>query len=100
MSHMPEEALELALNLLSVQRPEGNAMHQYAPLALAEDNGNEANAGDSREKKGVLDEHGKPADTRSPDQKRSMLKLLEDLKKDYPKALNVGHNTFSSKAYP
>ena len=61
MSHMPEEALELALNLLSVQRPEGNAMHQYAPLALAEDNGNEANAGDSREKKGVLDENGNPA---------------------------------------
>jgi cellobiose phosphorylase len=58
---MPEEALELALNLLSVQRPEGNAMHQYAPLALAEDNGNEANAGDSREKKGVLDENGNPA---------------------------------------
>lgn len=61
MSHMPEEALELAKNLLSVQRPEGNAMHQYAPLALAEDNGNEANAGDSREKKGKLDEDGKPA---------------------------------------
>lgn len=60
MSHMPEEALELARNLLSVQRPEGNAMHQYAPLALAEDTGNEANAGDSREKKGVLDENGNP----------------------------------------
>ena len=58
MSHMPEEALVLAKNLLSVQRPEGNAMHQYAPLALEEDTGNEANAGDSREKKGVLDEHG------------------------------------------
>ena len=61
MSHMPEEALQLAKNLLSVQRPEGNAMHQYAPLALEEDNGNEANAGDSREKKGVLDENGNPA---------------------------------------
>lgn len=61
MSHMPEEALVLAKNLLSVQRPEGNAMHQYAPLALEEDTGNEANAGDSREKAGVLDEKGKPA---------------------------------------
>lgn len=58
MSHMPEEALELAKNLLSVQRPEGNAMHQYAPLALAEDNGNEANEGDSREKASAIDEKG------------------------------------------
>ncbi len=50
MSHMPEEALELAKNLLSVQRPEGNAMHQYLPSKLALDEGDEANEGDSREK--------------------------------------------------
>ncbi|MFA6341525.1 MAG: glycosyl transferase [Fibrobacteraceae bacterium] len=50
MSHMPEEALELTKNLLSVQRPEGNAMHQYLPGRLASDSGDEANEGDSREK--------------------------------------------------
>ena len=50
MAHMPEEALELAKNLLSVQRPEGNAMHQYLPSKLLLDEGDEANEGDSREK--------------------------------------------------
>lgn len=50
MAHMPEEALELAKNLLSVQRPEGNAMHQYLPSKLDRDEGDEANEGDSREK--------------------------------------------------
>jgi cellobiose phosphorylase len=43
MSHMPEEARVLAENLLSVQLPAGNAMHQYFPLTM------EANEGDSRE---------------------------------------------------
>ncbi len=44
MSHMPEEARILAENLLSVQKEEGNAMHQYFPSTM------EANEGDSREK--------------------------------------------------
>ncbi len=44
MSHMPEEARVLAENLLSVQKEEGNAMHQYFPSTM------EANEGDSREK--------------------------------------------------
>lgn len=44
MSHMPEEARELAENLLSVQLEAGNAMHQYFPSSM------EANEGDSREK--------------------------------------------------
>lgn len=43
---------------------------------------------------------GKPADTRTPEQKRSMRQLLTDLKKDYPKAIIAGHNTFSTKACP
>ena len=43
MSHMPEEARVLAENLLSVQLPNGSAMHQYFPLTM------EANEGDSRE---------------------------------------------------
>ncbi len=34
MSHMPEEAIELALDLLSVQRRDGSAMHQYAPSTM------------------------------------------------------------------
>lgn len=44
MSHMPEEARELAENLLSVQKRDGSAMHQYFPSTM------EANEGDSREK--------------------------------------------------
>jgi len=44
MSHMPEEALRLAENLLSVQKRDGSAMHQYFPSTM------EANEGDAREK--------------------------------------------------
>ena len=44
MAHMPAEALELALKLLSVQRRDGSAMHQFNPLTM------EATEGDSREK--------------------------------------------------
>ncbi|GHV14318.1 glycosyl transferase [Fibrobacterales bacterium] len=44
MSHMPQEARELAENLLSVQKEDGSAMHQYFPSSM------EANEGDSREK--------------------------------------------------
>ncbi|MFQ3231132.1 GH36-type glycosyl hydrolase domain-containing protein [Reinekea sp.] len=43
MSHMPEEAREFLERLLSVQNPDGSAMHQYFPLTM------EANEGDSRE---------------------------------------------------
>jgi cellobiose phosphorylase len=42
MSHMPEEARVLAENLLSVQKIDGSAMHQYFPSTM------EANEGDSR----------------------------------------------------
>ena len=42
MSHMPEEARVLAENLLSVQKVDGSAMHQYFPSTM------EANEGDSR----------------------------------------------------
>jgi cellobiose phosphorylase len=44
MSHMPEEARILAENLLSVQKINGSAMHQYFPSTM------EANEGDAREK--------------------------------------------------
>ena len=49
---------------------------------------------------GGIDLDGKPADTRTPEQKQVMRRLLERLKKDYPKAIIVGHNTFSNKACP
>jgi N-acetyl-anhydromuramyl-L-alanine amidase AmpD len=49
---------------------------------------------------GGLDVNGKPADTRTPEQKRAMRELLEKLKKDFPRALIVGHNTFSNKDCP
>lgn len=40
---------------------------------------------------GGLDAEGKPADTRTPEQKKAMRELLEKLHKEYPKALIVGH---------
>lgn len=49
---------------------------------------------------GGLDVNGKPADTRTPEQKKAMRELLEKLKKDFPRALIVGHNTFSNKDCP
>ena len=49
---------------------------------------------------GGLDAKGKPADTRTPEQKKAMLNLLTELKKKYPNAVIVGHNEFSNKACP
>ena len=49
---------------------------------------------------GGLDEDGKPADTRTEAQKTALRELLEQLKKDHPNALILGHNTFSNKACP
>ena len=44
MAHMPAQAAELALKLLSVQRRDGSAMHQFNPLTMI------ASEGDSRER--------------------------------------------------
>ena len=49
---------------------------------------------------GGLDANGKPADTRTPEQKESMLNLLTELKKKYPHAIIVGHNTLCNKDCP
>ena len=49
---------------------------------------------------GGLDEDGRPADTRTPAQKQALRRLLEKLKRDYPQALVVGHNVFSTKPCP
>lgn len=46
MSNMPEKGKKLIVNLLSVQKPDGSAMHQYFPLTM------EANEGDSRGEEG------------------------------------------------
>lgn len=49
---------------------------------------------------GGLDANGKPADTRTEAQKRSMRTLLKQLKAKYPKALIMGHNVFADKSCP
>ena len=41
---------------------------------------------------GGLTADGTPADTRTEEQKVSLRRLLEELKKDYPKALILGHH--------
>ncbi|MGL1958469.1 MAG: glycosyl transferase [Colwellia sp.] len=52
MAHMPEEAREFVERLLSVQNPNGSAMHQYFPLTM------EANEGDSRDEAHLPDYYG------------------------------------------
>lgn len=44
---------------------------------------------------GGLDMNGRPADTRTPFQKRSLLALLRSLKADYPEAVIKGHRDLS-----
>ena len=52
--------------------------------------------------KGGVDTTNKPKDTRTPQQKESILKLLKELKKRYPKAIIQGHKDFPNvkKACP
>ena len=49
---------------------------------------------------GGCDKDMNPKDTRTDEQKRSFLILLEGLKSIYPKATIHGHNEFSDKACP
>ena len=42
-----------------------------------------------------LDENGRPADTRTPQQKQVMVALLRALKADYPQARICGHRDLS-----
>lgn len=49
---------------------------------------------------GGLDAEGRPADTRTEEQKTVMLILLQRLKARYPEARIAGHNEFSYKACP
>lgn len=51
---------------------------------------------------GGIDKSGKPKDTRTPEQKSSILKLLKELKKVFPNAKIQGHRDFPkvTKACP
>lgn len=49
---------------------------------------------------GGLDKDLNPKDTRTPEQKESLLDLLKTLKRLHPDATIHGHNEFSSKACP
>ncbi len=49
---------------------------------------------------GGLNEHGEPADTRTPQQKASLRRLLAHLKETYPKAKIHSHRDFANKACP
>ena len=49
---------------------------------------------------GGLDANSKPKDTRTPAQKESLLKLLKELKQNYPSATIHGHKEFANKACP
>lgn len=49
---------------------------------------------------GGLDQYGNPADTRTPQQKEALVKLLRELKVKYPNAKIYPHNKFAAKACP
>jgi N-acetylmuramoyl-L-alanine amidase len=49
---------------------------------------------------GGLDKQGKAKDTRTEEQKASLLKLLKQLKAMYPKAVIYGHRNFANKSCP
>ena len=50
---------------------------------------------------GGLDIRGQPADTRTPEQKAALRRLLDDLHQRYPRALVVGHHDLNpQKACP
>ena len=49
---------------------------------------------------GGLDSTGLAKDTRTPEQKNSLRRLLQSLKKQYPDAHIVGHNNFANKDCP
>lgn len=49
---------------------------------------------------GGLDAAGRPHDTRTPEQRQVLLRLLETLKRQFPNATIHGHSEFSDKACP
>lgn len=49
---------------------------------------------------GGVDRNNKPKDTRTPEQKQALKKLVEDLKKRFPGVTVHGHNEYANKACP
>lgn len=49
---------------------------------------------------GGLDRNGKPKDTRTNEQKKSLTELIRTLKTRFPQASIHGHNEFANKACP
>lgn len=49
---------------------------------------------------GGSDSKGKPKDTRTEKQTQTLIRLLKDLKQQYPQATIHGHNEFANKACP
>lgn len=49
---------------------------------------------------GGTDALGKPADTRTPQQKRSLRNLVAELRRRFPEAAVHGHNDYAAKACP
>lgn len=49
---------------------------------------------------GGLDADGHPKDTRTEEQERSLLRLIMELHRKFPKARVYGHRNFASKACP
>lgn len=49
---------------------------------------------------GGVDAKGKPKDTRTPQQREALCRLVADLQKQYPGATVHGHNEFAAKACP
>lgn len=49
---------------------------------------------------GGLDENGNPADTRTPAQRTALLRLIHELKEQFPEARVYGHRDFSAKSCP
>lgn len=49
---------------------------------------------------GGVDKQMKPKDTRTPEQKKALLKILRELKYRYPDATIHGHREFANKACP
>lgn len=49
---------------------------------------------------GGLDIYGKPKDTRTDEQKKSLTELIRTLKSRFPQASIHGHNEFANKACP
>jgi len=49
---------------------------------------------------GGLDESGGAKDTRTPEQEKALVELLEDLKDKYPEAQIIGHRDVSDKECP